>query len=364
MNVFSEVPDSLIYLVGICLLGLFQIWFVKRITKGIESALFRWAKEGNTGRMRRFLPMMIFRRHIHATDGSGMTLLMHAAKEGYTEIVKLLLEYGAIVTARSEDGWTALMLAEAGGHGDIIQILRERESIYEEEPEKTDLKIAFHQFSHGELSPLWIPVIVTYVVSCLIGFGYFIIRDIDFRYISFIFCAFVASMGLILINLFGSRGESKKQKVLLCLILGLFVWFLPWSLDLDLSRLIRREPHYHFYLLIFFGQGLAYGLSLFLQGEIEFRIYRERKRGSFKNFLLISSVRCLMGAAFLYLAFHAYCIPAIFMEKLLFANSQQGSFSLAALLPVGLGVSIVMAINNSVTNLWFTNLRRIEASLR
>lgn len=364
MNVFSEIPDSLMYLVGICLLGLFQIWFMKVATKGIERALFRWATEGNTSRMRRFLPIMMFRRHIHATDEMGMTLLMHAAKAGHTEMVKLLLKYGAIVTAQSDDGWTALMLAEAGGHGDIIQILREREGIYKEEPEEADLKIALNRFFHGEPSPLWIPVIVTYVVSCLIGFGYFIIRNIDFRYVIIMFCALVASLGLIPINQFGSRGESRKQKVLLCLILGLFVWFLPWFVDSDLSRFIRRGPHYHFYLLIFFGQGLAYGLSLFLQGEIEFRTYRERKRTSFNNFLLISSVRCLLGAAFLYVAFLAYCIPAIGLEEILFVDSQQGSFSLASLIPVGLGVSVVMGITNSFANVWFMGLRRAEASLK
>ena len=45
-----------------------------------------------------------------------MTDLMFAAKEGHTEIVKLLLAKGANPRAQAEGGWTPLTWAAWGGN--------------------------------------------------------------------------------------------------------------------------------------------------------------------------------------------------------------------------------------------------------
>ena len=50
-----------------------------------------------------------------ATDESGRTAVMLAAKEGQTVATELLLGKGADVEARDEDGWTVLMLAAQEG---------------------------------------------------------------------------------------------------------------------------------------------------------------------------------------------------------------------------------------------------------
>jgi len=49
---------------------------------------------------------------------------MIASQECYTEVVKLLLEKGADVNVKTNDGkWTALGLAKLKGHTDIVQLL-------------------------------------------------------------------------------------------------------------------------------------------------------------------------------------------------------------------------------------------------
>ena len=53
------------------------------------------------------------------------TALMAASSEGHTEIVKLLIESGADVCFRDEEGFTALKWASSEGHIDIVKLLRE-----------------------------------------------------------------------------------------------------------------------------------------------------------------------------------------------------------------------------------------------
>lgn len=52
------------------------------------------------------------------------TALMSAAVNGYTEIVKAMLEAGANVNAINIAGSTALMHAKVGGHNEIVDILK------------------------------------------------------------------------------------------------------------------------------------------------------------------------------------------------------------------------------------------------
>jgi tetratricopeptide (TPR) repeat protein len=62
--------------------------------------------------------------NVNAKTNDGVTALIIAAEMGNTEIVKFLLEKGADVNAkRTTDGKTALDAAKRAGHKDIVQLL-------------------------------------------------------------------------------------------------------------------------------------------------------------------------------------------------------------------------------------------------
>ncbi len=54
--------------------------------------------------------------------------LIDAAEKGQIERVKALLEAGADVNAKANDGRTALMWAEDSGHNEIVEILKKAEA--------------------------------------------------------------------------------------------------------------------------------------------------------------------------------------------------------------------------------------------
>jgi uncharacterized protein len=59
---------------------------------------------------------------INAKDG-GLTLLTKAATEGYLKTAKLLIDKGADVNARSNEGTSALMAASMAGYTKIVELL-------------------------------------------------------------------------------------------------------------------------------------------------------------------------------------------------------------------------------------------------
>lgn len=54
---------------------------------------------------------------------SGKTALMWAAETGQTDVVRMLLQYGAVVDRGNPKGGTALMYAAVGGHIETIEVL-------------------------------------------------------------------------------------------------------------------------------------------------------------------------------------------------------------------------------------------------
>jgi ankyrin repeat protein len=60
---------------------------------------------------------------VNAKSSNGWTALMLASETGYIDIAKLLIDKGADVNAKSSNGWTALMLASKAGHIDIVKLL-------------------------------------------------------------------------------------------------------------------------------------------------------------------------------------------------------------------------------------------------
>ncbi|KAA0166638.1 hypothetical protein FNF27_07469 [Cafeteria roenbergensis] len=51
---------------------------------------------------------------------------MVAAQDGHESTVGLLLDRGADVEAREEDGWTAVMVAASNGHESTVELLLDR----------------------------------------------------------------------------------------------------------------------------------------------------------------------------------------------------------------------------------------------
>jgi len=63
---------------------------------------------------------------VNLKDFGGRSALMYASFEGHSEIVKMLIDYGAdINTEACDDGVTVLMSASSGGHLQIVRLLLE-----------------------------------------------------------------------------------------------------------------------------------------------------------------------------------------------------------------------------------------------
>jgi uncharacterized protein len=59
----------------------------------------------------------------NSTDKEGYTLLMIAAQQGYSDLVRLLLAHKATVDRRSPFGDTALLMGSLKGHLEVVELL-------------------------------------------------------------------------------------------------------------------------------------------------------------------------------------------------------------------------------------------------
>lgn len=64
--------------------------------------------------------------YVQGYDGNGRTLLHYAAEGGHADVVKYLLENGAVVNFEDNDGYYPMDAASSGkGTPEILQLLRE-----------------------------------------------------------------------------------------------------------------------------------------------------------------------------------------------------------------------------------------------
>ena len=87
------------------------------------TALFRATREGNTDMVRSLLSGRDI--DVNATDESGSTPLLEAARYGHDEICRILIAAGANLKAKDRDGKTALQLAIQGNHDDVVRVLKQ-----------------------------------------------------------------------------------------------------------------------------------------------------------------------------------------------------------------------------------------------
>ncbi|KAJ1482796.1 ankyrin repeat-containing domain protein, partial [Baffinella frigidus] len=61
--------------------------------------------------------------NVSARDNNGWNSLLHAAHIGREGAVRALLNYGAVVSEKDDDGWTALHCAASEGHEAVSRLL-------------------------------------------------------------------------------------------------------------------------------------------------------------------------------------------------------------------------------------------------
>ena len=60
---------------------------------------------------------------MNVADKDGWSALHHAAREGYKEVVRLLIDNGADVSSIDKNGWSALHHAVYTGHLEVVRLL-------------------------------------------------------------------------------------------------------------------------------------------------------------------------------------------------------------------------------------------------
>ena len=87
------------------------------------AALFRATREGNTDMVRSLLSAPGI--DVNATDETGSTPLLEAARYGHDDICRILISAGANLKSKDRDGKTALQLAIQGNHDDVVRVLKQ-----------------------------------------------------------------------------------------------------------------------------------------------------------------------------------------------------------------------------------------------
>ena len=103
---------NVVFLICIIIIG-FGVWKMKKAC---------WHKGISIGDTALIKSLLDEGADINAKDGD-FTLLMKAATEGYLKTAKLLIDKGAEIDARTNEGTSALMVASSGGYTKIVELL-------------------------------------------------------------------------------------------------------------------------------------------------------------------------------------------------------------------------------------------------
>ena len=87
------------------------------------AALFRATREGNTDMVRSLTSAPGV--DVNATDETGSTPLLEAARFGHEDICRILIAAGANLKSKDRDGKTALQLAIQGDHDEVVRVLKQ-----------------------------------------------------------------------------------------------------------------------------------------------------------------------------------------------------------------------------------------------
>ncbi|XP_063923281.1 uncharacterized protein LOC135137527 [Zophobas morio] len=99
-----------------------EIKFVKRKSDG-ASLLHLLVKKNHIIGIRRILHVDSYRRNINDVDNSGQTALFAACFLGHTDIIDLLIKYGADITISDKNGKTPIHVAAERGYHRIVASL-------------------------------------------------------------------------------------------------------------------------------------------------------------------------------------------------------------------------------------------------
>ena len=87
------------------------------------SEIEYWASLGNLPRVQQAI---LSRHNVNLKSENGYTALHAAAENGHLDVIRLLIEQGALIHARLDSGETPLELAKMAGQLDPVQLLSSR----------------------------------------------------------------------------------------------------------------------------------------------------------------------------------------------------------------------------------------------
>lgn len=86
----------------------------------LNKKLVKASERGNTEQVRELLDAGA---DVDIKDNDGWTALMWSAYQGHSDTARLLLDAGADVDIQDNNGWTALIYAAALGYADTVKLL-------------------------------------------------------------------------------------------------------------------------------------------------------------------------------------------------------------------------------------------------
>lgn len=100
-----------------------SVMIVASCSEDLTKRLIKAANDGSTAKAKELIEKGA---DVNAKGQEGTTPLMFAAGRGHTEVARLLIEKGADVNAKSNDNWTPLIWASSMGKTEVSKLLIEK----------------------------------------------------------------------------------------------------------------------------------------------------------------------------------------------------------------------------------------------